>query len=149
MRMRTATSEDFDRICELLQQLWPDKKLDKRALKGVLIRALRSSQDVYLCVEIESAIVGFCTLAIRNSLWQEARIGTIAELIVDEAFRKRGIGTALLGTMIDKARQKGCTRIELDSAFDREAAHRFYEKSGFAKRAYLFSKDLRPNLQKG
>ncbi len=146
MKIRSVTAADFDRICDLLQQLWPGKTLDKRALKGVLTRGLRSPQDVYLCVEIGDDIAGFCSLAIRNSLWQEARIGTIAEMVVDEPYRKRGIGTALLGTIIDMARQKGCTRIELDSAFDREEAHRFYEKAGFVKRAYLFSRELRPNM---
>ncbi len=142
MKVRNATVEDFGRICELLQQLWPDKTLDKRALKTVMNRALESSQDIYLCAEVDGAVTGFCSLAIRNSLWQEARIGTIAEMVVDEAYRKRGVGTALLGTIVDKARQKGCRRVELDSAFHREAAHRFYEKAGFEKRAYLFSKEL-------
>ncbi len=142
MRIRTATSGDFDRICELLQQLWPEKKLDKGALKAVLTRALRSSEDIYLCAEIENTIAGFCSLAIKNSLWQESRIGMLSEMVVDEAFRNRGIGTALLGTIVDAARQRGCRRIELDSAFHRDAAHRFYEKAGFVKRAYLFSKEL-------
>ncbi len=142
MKIRTATSEDFGRICELLQQLWPDKKIDKGALKTVMNRALRSSQDIYLCAEIDSGIAGFCSLTIKNSLWQEANIGTISEMVVAEAFRKRGIGTALLGTIVDMARQRGCRRIELDSAFHREEAHRFYEKAGFEKRAYLFSKEL-------
>ncbi len=148
MRIRAATAGDFDGICRLLQQLWPDKKLDKKALKAVLIRALRSSQDIYLCVEADNTIAGFCSLAVKNSLWQEARIGTISEIIVDETLRGQGIGTALLGTISDMARQKGCTRIELDSAFQREEAHRFYEKAGFVKRAYLFSKELRPKIPK-
>ncbi len=142
MRIRTAVPGDFDRICELLQHLWPDKKIDRGALKVVMNRALESSQDIYLCAETERGVVGFCTLAVRNSLWQESRIGTISEMVVDEAFRKRGVGTALLGTIIDLARQKGCRLIELDSAFHRDAAHRFYEKAGFVKRAYLFSKEL-------
>jgi len=142
MKIRSATPEDFGRICELLQQLWPEKKIDKGGLKTVMIRALRSSQDIYLCAEFDGTIAGFCSLAVKNSLWQEANIGIISEMVVDEAFRKRGIGTALLGTIIDTARQRGCRRIELDSAFHREAAHRFYAKAGFEKRAYLFSKEL-------
>jgi len=142
MKIRNAKAEDFDRICELLQQLWPDKTLDNRALKTVMNRALLSPQDIYLCIEVDNTVAGFCSLAIRNSLWKEARIGTISEMVVDETFRKRGIGTALLGTIVDMARQKGCRCIELDSAFHREAAHHFYEKAGFEKRAYLFSKEL-------
>jgi GNAT superfamily N-acetyltransferase len=142
MKIRTATSDDFGRICELLQQLWPEKKIDRGALKTVMNRALRSSQDVYLCAEFGGTIAGFCSLAIKNSLWQEAYIGVLSEMVVDEAFRNRGIGTALLGTIVDMARQRGCRRIELDSAFHRDEAHRFYEKAGFEKRAYLFTKEL-------
>jgi glucosamine-phosphate N-acetyltransferase len=142
MRIRTATSEDFNRICELLQQLWPDKKIDRGALKVVMNRVLSSSNDIYLCAETEQGLMGFCSLAVKNSLWQESRIGTISEMVVDDAYRKRGVGTALLGTIIEMARQRGCRLIELDSAFHRDAAHRFYEKAGFVKRAYLFSKEL-------
>ncbi len=142
MRIRTATLDDFEGICRLLQQLWPDKKQDKRALKTVMNRALPSPDEIYLCAEIDNAIAGFCSLAIRNSLWQEARLGMLSEMVVDETVRKRGIGTALLGTIIDMARQRGCRRIELDSAFHREETHRFYEKAGFEKRAVLFSKEL-------
>ncbi len=142
MKIRAVTSDDFGRICELLQQLWPGKRLDRNALKTVMNRALQSPQDVFLCAEVDTTVVGFCSLAVRNSLWLESRLGILSEMIVDEAFRNRGIGTALLGTIIDMGRQRGCRRIELDSAFHREKTHHFYEKAGFAKRAYLFSKEL-------
>jgi hypothetical protein len=39
---------------------------------------------------------------------------------------------------------RGCRRLELDSAFHREAAHRFNEKRGMEKRAYLFTQVLKP-----
>lgn len=35
-----------------------------------------------------------------------------------------------------------CQAIELDSAFFRESAHRFYNNMGFEKRGYVFSKLL-------
>jgi glucosamine-phosphate N-acetyltransferase len=108
----------------------------------VINRALRSSQDIYLCAEFDGALAGFCSLAIKNSLGQEANIGILLEMVVYEAFRKRGIGTALLGTIVDMARQRGCRLVELDSAFHHEEAHRFYEKAGFEKKAHLFTKEL-------
>jgi hypothetical protein len=33
-------------------------------------------------------------------------------------------------------------RLELDSAFHRTNAHAFYDKLGFEKRAYLFTKEI-------
>ena len=47
-----------------------------------------------------------------------------------------------LQVAIDSAKNKGCVRVELDSAFQREEAHDFYNKLGFKNRAYLFSKEL-------
>jgi glucosamine-phosphate N-acetyltransferase len=39
-------------------------------------------------------------------------------------------------------RRQASRRVELDSAFHRKQAHRFYEQLGFENRAYLFSKAL-------
>lgn len=40
------------------------------------------------------------------------------------------------------AKGHGCKRLELDSTFHRTIAHEFYERSGFEKRAYLFSEEI-------
>lgn len=37
---------------------------------------------------------------------------------------------------------QGMKRVELDSGFQREKAHKFYENLGFEKSAYLFSYKL-------
>lgn len=43
---------------------------------------------------------------------------------------------------IAMSKKQGMKRVELDSGFQRERAHQFYEKLGFEKRAYLFSYPL-------
>lgn len=140
--IRNTKSQDFESIFLLLEQLWPDKKLSKTALKKVFKRLLNSPQEESFCAEIDDQIIGFCTLAIRNSLWQESRIGYICELVVDTPSRGKKIGTTLTKKAIHIAKKKGCKRIELDSAFDRKKAHNFYKKIGFTNRAYVFSKTL-------
>lgn len=142
VRIRSAEIKDFEGVYPLLQQLWPDKELNKNDLMEVFYRGVESHEDEYFCAEINGEIVGFCSLAVKNSLWQESYIGDICEIVVDLPFRNQGIGTALLKTSIEAAKKKGCRRIELDSAFHRGEAHQFYEKCGFEKRAYLFSKEL-------
>jgi GNAT superfamily N-acetyltransferase len=87
-------------------------------------------------------IIGFVTLAIKNSLWQEGNLGWIDELVVDKNHQGKGIGTRLVRAITKVAVNKHCKRIELDSAFHRKQAHRFYEKNGFERRAFLFSKIL-------
>ncbi len=94
------------------------------------------------CVVTEGRIVGFCAYAVVNNLWQEGQIAYIYAMVVDEAFRGRGLGTSLLEHVIENARRDGLKRVELDSGFPRESAHAFYQKLGFEKRAFLFSYTL-------
>lgn len=140
--IRAADIKDFDDIYLLLMQLWPDKELNKNDLIAVFSSGIKSQNYLYFCAELNSKAIGFCSLTYKNSLWQEGYIGYINEIVVDKSHRGKGIGTALLKAAINAAKEKGCKRIELDSAFQREEAHQFYEESGFEKRAYLFSKKL-------
>jgi ribosomal protein S18 acetylase RimI-like enzyme len=139
--IRKAENKDFNSIFLLLKQLWSNKKLNKTTLKKVYSRLLNSDNEEAWCAEINRQIVGFCTLSIRNSLWQESRMGHICELIVDEPFRGQKIGTKLIKKANNIAKKRGCKKIELDSAFHRKEAHSLYEKLGFKNRAYLFSKN--------
>jgi glucosamine-phosphate N-acetyltransferase len=141
-QLRPCCREDFDGVLALLRQLWPDKPLDPAALRAVFENALTAGNPVYLCSTEDGKIVGFGSLTVRSSLWQEGQIGHVDELVVDAACRGRGIGTQLLEGLVALAKAKGCRRVELDSALHRGEAHRFYEKQGFENRAFLFSKIL-------
>lgn len=141
-KIETCRSSDFSAVLELLRQLWPTKTIDPEAVQKVFDRALESNNQVYLCARIKDKLIGFASLTIKNNLWQEGALGHIDELVIDNAFRKRGIGKALLQGLIVTAQKKGCRRIELDSAFHRKEAHAFYESQGFENRAFLFSKVL-------
>ena len=141
-KIRLATVEDFDDILPLLHQLWPEKELHRGSLMELFACGIDSNNDEYFCAEVEGRIIGFCSLNIENSLWQEGYIGCINELIVDESIRRCGIGTDLLKVAIDRSKEKGCKIIRLSSAFEREEAHKFYWRHGFTNRAYMFSKEL-------
>lgn len=140
--IRKASKEDFESVFPLFRQLWPDKPINKDELKKVFCRGASSLTDELFCCEADSSIIGFCAYAIVNNLWQEGCISYVYAMVVDEKHRGMGIGTALINEAIKKSKESGMKRIELDSGFPREKAHKFYEKLGFEKRAYLFSKIL-------
>ena len=143
IRIRSCATNDFASVLRLLRQLWPEKQLDESAVKRGFERALDSGSQACLCADNNNdQAVGFVSLTIKNNLWQAANLGHIDELIVDQAHHGHGLGSELLNAIIDVAKERHCTRIELDSAFHRKKAHQFYERNGFENRAYLFSKRL-------
>lgn len=140
--IRDCKEEDFNQIVPLLEQLWPTKALNHERLRAVYERGLRSDTQQYLCAVESGRIAGFCSLTIKNNLWQEGFLAHVDELVVNHADRGQGIGSRLLEAIIKIAVQRSCRRVELDSAFHRTEAHAFYERQGFENRAYLFSKLL-------
>jgi GNAT superfamily N-acetyltransferase len=142
IQIRACQAEDFEGVVALLRQLWPGKPLELDSLRSVYDRALTSDRQVYLCAVLDQQVVGFGSLTIKSNLWNEAFVGYVDEMVVDKAQRGRGVGTQILDHLISWARERGCNRIELDSAFHRKDAHAFYERRGFQSRAYLYSKLL-------
>ncbi len=140
--IRECKEGDFEQVLKLLAQLWPEKVLDRKELQQVFLKGLNSDFQSYVCAIIEDNVVGFASLTIKNSLWQEGYMGHIDELIVDREYRGKGIGSKLVEHIVKTAKHKGCRRVELDSAFDRDEAHKFYEQNGFDNRASLFSKKI-------
>jgi GNAT superfamily N-acetyltransferase len=140
--MRGCTRDDLEPVLGLLRQLWPDRELDRDALTDTFLYNLDRDHQHYLCALNGDALLGFCSLSVRKSLWGQGFIAYIDELVVDEARRGEGIGGMLLEWALDLAKEEGCHRVELDSAFHREDAHRFYESHGFKGICLLFSKEI-------
>jgi glucosamine-phosphate N-acetyltransferase len=139
---RRCREDDFPEVFGLLKQLYPDQLLDKDKLNRVYTRALHSRNELYDCAVEDKKVVGFCSIWIKESLWQAGGLAYIGEMVVDEDIRGQGIGTLLLENAYLQAKSRSCRRIELDSGFARKEAHHFYESAGFEKRAFVFSKEI-------
>jgi GNAT superfamily N-acetyltransferase len=137
--IRTAASEDFENVFPLFEQLWPGKALNRTELEKVFVRGVSSETDELFCAVLEGSVIGFCAYAIVNNLWQEGCISYVYAMVVDEKHRGKGYGSSLISEVLEKSKRQGMKRVELDSGFQREEAHKFYVKLGFEKRAYLFS----------
>jgi GNAT superfamily N-acetyltransferase len=74
-------------------------------------------------------IIGMATLAPFYAI-NKKRAG-IHHVVVDEAYRGKGIGTSLMRRLITHARKLGIARIELTSGPDRKTANKLYQKLGF------------------
>lgn len=144
MLIRDCRPADFPAVFELLGQLWPHLELEAAVLEAVFASYIDDEADSPVCAAIDGQVVGFASVNVRNSLWRSGRVAFLDALVVHESRRRAGIGAALVGRVAEIARDRGCSCIELDSAFHRTGAHLFYERLGFEKTGFMFGLALDP-----
>ena len=84
-------------------------------------------------------IIASLTLFIYPLL--SGRRARLEDVVVDEAFRRKGIGEQLMRFALQEAARKGVNKVELTSHPKRKAANRLYQKLGFKQRktnVYVF-----------
>ena len=95
-------------------------------------RDIVERDGIVLVADLAGAVVGVCQLIVFRHL--QAHGGLCAEIEsvhVHPDHRGTGVGGALMGDAIARARALGCYRVQLTSNAARPEAHRFYERLGF------------------
>ncbi|MBI4987911.1 MAG: GNAT family N-acetyltransferase [Rhodocyclales bacterium] len=95
---------------------------------------IRNDEPQFVAVSGD-AVIGWCDILIKPRPAQ--RHSGVLGVGVLSAYRRQGVGMALLEATINTARNKGLTRIELYVRTDNENARRLYEKFGFAVEGLL------------
>jgi PhnO protein len=150
MRFREATKTDFEFCLPLFQQLWPALRITGidvniqtvTKIKEVFYRLLNNPNTRMILAEDDEQIVALIDVNYRESLFYQGWVMIIEDLIVDENYRLKGIGTQLVRLAENIARQQGCLNIELNSDLYRKETHRFWEAIGYERNAYQFRKTL-------
>ena len=96
-----------------------------------------------LVAEDGPQIVGFVHVVIMSSILVE-RSAEIGALVVEESWRGKGIGAALLRAAEDWAVSQNCSCLYLRTLVVRKGAHAFYHRAGYekSKTSYVFTKRL-------
>ncbi|WP_405708421.1 MULTISPECIES: GNAT family N-acetyltransferase [unclassified Streptomyces] len=127
--VRGATDEVVEAIARLLPQLSSTAGVPDRESVAQL---LRSDANTLLVARIEGRAVGMLTL-ITFPLPTGLR-GRIEDVVVDEAARGHGVGSALTEEALRLAEAAGARTVDLTSRPSRQAANRLYERLGFRAR---------------
>jgi ribosomal protein S18 acetylase RimI-like enzyme len=80
----------------------------------------------------DAEAAGVCQLRYRHSLWTASEDCWLEDLFVEEAARRAGVGEALVARAIERARARGCGRVELDVSESNRGAWALYERMGFS-----------------
>lgn len=127
-RIYEATEAD-DRLREALQRLIVQLLPAGEVSSGRLERMVGDPSIDLFVAEAEGRIVGMLTLAVYETL--TARRGWVEDVVVDDAYRRRGAGRALVDRAIERARERGIDTLSFTSAAKRRAAHALYRSRGF------------------
>ena len=143
--IRRATENDIPRILELYRQLafnpppsgTPGPSLED--CRRVFARMSRTPGYSLLVAEENGEILGTTVLAILPGIAHGLKPFAVVEyVVVDEKYRRLGIGRLLTEYVITHAREAGCYKIMLTSDKRRKQAHKFYKSLGFEASAHGF-----------
>ena len=142
LELKNALITDFEDVFKLLEQLWSDTQLIKEDLANVYSYNLGRDETFDKVVFLDNKILAYYSGYTSMNLYHSGKVFYLQIIIVDENYRNLGIGKKIIDDIIAISSVEKCKAIELDSAFFRESAHKFYTNIGFEKRGYVFSKLL-------
>lgn len=101
--------------------------------KARLSLILNSPNNRIFVACIDGEVVGYIHAADYDCTYSES-LKNILALVVDEAYRERGVGRLLLTAVEDWAKACGCCGVRLVSSAFRTDAHMFYLRCGYTVR---------------
>jgi len=139
--IRPLEEKDIERYAELAAQLgYP---VDRGIAGAALGRQAQRSEETTLVYETSAGVVGWIGCRIVDQAYRPP-YGDVSGLVVDARFRSQGYGAELLAAAEDWFRSKGVAEVLVRSGSQREGAHRFYDREGYAryKTQVVFTKKL-------
>jgi ribosomal-protein-alanine N-acetyltransferase len=123
-KLRSAGPADFETLYEIDQACYePEIAYSRRELR----RYLRFPGAECVVAETDETISGFCISTLEDNL------GYIITMDVLGLFRRKGVGTALLGEVESRLAAKHVEAVFLETATDNQPGIAFWTRHGYGK----------------
>ena len=106
-----------------------------------LIYDMRHMEYKMIGIMDKEELITYAGVAVQTNLYHKRHL-YVFDLVTDEKYQGKGYGKMMLDYLVDYAKMGMCENIVLSSGFNREDAHKFYEKNGFDKKSFVFLKTL-------
>jgi ribosomal protein S18 acetylase RimI-like enzyme len=138
LSVREAKPKDSEAIARLIVALGYD--VTAAEVKQRLAALTKAGQPAL--VAERGDIAGVLTTYATQILHRPRPVGRITMMVVAEGSRSQGIGSALVAEAEKRLAAQGCGLVEVTSNTKRLRAHAFYERLGYERASYRFSKTL-------
>ena len=99
--------------------------------------------ETLILAEIDDRIIGFATLRVVPTLFFAEPYAELTELFVEESFRRRGAGRALVAHAESLSRQAGARRMIILTDFENTVAQSLYHSMGYTRYDIALCKGLK------
>ena len=129
--------QDYPAACSLWQNAGPGIKVRRSDQPQELAKKMLRDPDLFLVAETQGEIIGTVIGGF------DGRRGMMYHLAVAEAYRRQGIGAALMEELERRLRARGCIRYYCLVTRDNLEALTWYEGRGWQQMdLYALAKDL-------
>jgi GNAT superfamily N-acetyltransferase len=134
--IRPAQPDDIPRMCDLLGDLFCveadfEISVAKQATGLSMLVGDPSGRSFVGVAVANNCIAGMATVQTLVSTSEGGRVGFVEDLIVDERFRCRNVGTLLIERIIAWSREQGLARLQLLADRENLPALNFYTSRGW------------------
>jgi ribosomal protein S18 acetylase RimI-like enzyme len=138
--IRAAEAADIDALADLMTQLGYETRASEMQMR---MEAILADKHYATFVAVSKGrVCGMIGTFTCYSYEHNSPSGRILVLVVSEKMRGRGVGHALIAAAEKDLAQKNISRIAVNTRFEREEAHKFYEKAGYKRNGFRFVKEL-------
>jgi ribosomal protein S18 acetylase RimI-like enzyme len=145
--VRLAGPGDVEVVARLLAEFnehngrdWPPEAAIRAGVERLIAR---DDTEYLLGGDPPAGVVG---LRYRYGVWWDGEDCNIEDVFVRADARGTGLGRALVSAAIDRARERGCRRMELDTGADNAPAQGLYRSLGFQDHGIFMRRPIPENL---
>jgi PhnO protein len=143
MTIRPAQAQDTPGAVRLMSQLEAFAHGEAgRGMEGRFKYMLTLTHFNVSVAEEDDQVIGLITASLRPTLWHAGPVVLIDELVVDQTARGQGVGKALIDSIVEWAKKRGASEIEVSTEKDNEAAQSFYRGHGFKHESVLMEMEF-------
>lgn len=143
--VRTAVPDDAPALLPMFRAFY-GRYLEVHDAEGIQSRlAAAADVDTVLVALSHGQPAGFASLRVIPPIESPRPHAELSDIFVGEAFRRQGVGRALMSEAERLARERGCVRVHLTTDLWNDGARAFYHALGYSEFGVTLNRELGGN----